>query len=320
MNKPNISVPKIEPVQLIKKIPFKVSAYRFIRKVLIGFILASLINFGFSYFFHTPKVYRLGKENSELLIKYKVLQDKIEAASVKLEEITTRDKSIYRSIFAIDTIGIPSGTPLQWAGKEYKDNRYNNLIQEAMGSLNLLREKLYYQTLSLDTLQYLAKDKELLAESVPAIWPLDKNKVRGHIGSYGYRIHPIFKTKRKHDGMDFAGPIGTPIYATADGTIQSAGRDGAYGISVTVNHNFGYKTRYAHLNKSRVVMGQRVKRGEMIGELGNTGRSTGPHLHYEVIYKGNTVNPINYIGKDMKDEDFRKIVEAAREITYEHEQ
>lgn len=304
------------------KIPFKIRAYRLIRKVLIGFILASLVNFVFSYFFHTPKVYSLGKENSELLIKYRVLQERIDASVEQLKEIKKRDNGIYRSIFAVDTLVYDLSPDAYIAANSniYKSNRYYPVMQQAWLDLENMQRLLFYESVSLDTLQVLAKDKEKMAEAIPAIWPLDKNKVRGHIGSYGYRIHPIHHTRMKHDGMDFAAPIGTPVYTTAEGTVTHNGYDRGYGRSIIIDHGYGYKTRYAHLNKALVTVGQKVKRGEQVGEVGNTGQSTGPHLHYEVIYRGATVNPINYFSKDMSDEDFQRIIKAARNITYEKEQ
>ncbi len=302
------------------KRPLRVRAYRVLRKVLIGFIMASVVNFVFSYFFHTPKVYNLGHRNTELLMQYRMLQDKIDLASRELSEIESRDKGIYRSIFALDTIPpMNSLDPLDYVDpSRFVHSRYGAAISYAGGSLSLLRERLYRQSVSLDTLQVMAKDKERMTEAIPAIWPLDRNRIR-NIGAFGIRVHPIFKTVKRHDGVDFSGEKNTPIYATADGVVSKNTVESGYGNSVVIDHGYGYQTRYAHLNKSLVKVGQRVHRGEKIALMGNTGRSTGTHLHYEVIYRGVHVNPLSYVSRDMSDEDFRKIIESAKNVIYEQD-
>ena len=302
------------------KRPLRVRAYRVLRKVLIGFIMASVVNFVFSYFFHTPKVYNLGHRNTELLMQYRMLQDKIDLASRELSEIESRDKGIYRSIFALDTIPpMNSLDPLDYVDpSRFAHSRYGAAISYAGGSLSLLRERLYRQSVSLDTLQVMAKDKERITEAIPAIWPLDRNRIR-NIGAFGIRVHPIFKTVKRHDGVDFSGEKNTPIYATADGVVSKNTVESGYGNSVVIDHGYGYQTRYAHLNKSLVKVGQRVHRGEKIALMGNTGRSTGTHLHYEVIYRGVHVNPLSYVSRDMSDEDFRKIIESAKNVIYEQD-
>ncbi|MDE7356107.1 MAG: M23 family metallopeptidase [Rikenellaceae bacterium] len=305
-------------VEPVSKRPWRVRAYKVIRKLLLGFILATMVNFVFSYFFHTPKVYSLGHRNTELLMQYRMLQDKIDAASSKLREIENRNNGIYRSIFGLDTVQAPPSTdPLDYVDSElFSHNRYGSLMSYAGGSLNLLTERLYLQSISLDTLQVMAVDKEHMTEAIPAIWPLDRKMIR-NIGMFGYRIHPIFKTRKMHQGTDFSGAVNTPIYATADGVVAKSCVEGGYGNSVVINHGYGYQTRYAHLNKSLVKVGQRVHRGEKIALMGNTGRSTGPHLHYEVIYRGVRVNPLSYLSRDMTDADFKRIIESAKNVIYE---
>ena len=297
--------------------PFKRRAYRIVRKILIGFILASLVNFVFSYLFYTPKVYDLVKQNGELLIKYRMLQDKIGKSTELLEEIGERDRGIYRSLFAIDTQAVAPGISSETRYNDYKGNRYYPEIEKTWQYLDLMANRLYYQSVSFDTLQYLARDKEKMADAIPAIWPMDKNKLRGRLGRFGGRFHPILKRYLRHTGLDMPGRKGTPIYATAEGTVVSSGYESGYGLAVVVNHGYGYKTRYAHLSKIGVKAGQKVKRGEQVGEMGSTGRSTGTHLHYEVIYRGQFMNPVNFLSRDMSDEDYRKIVESAEETTYE---
>lgn len=302
-------------------IPFKLRFYRLLRKVVIAFLLASLVNFVFSYFFYTPKVYRLNRRNFELLMKYELLKDKIRFSSDRLDAIKSRDVNVYRSIFAVDSVAL-EGLYAPYPEEKYealRHNKYSYVMEDAWTSLDAFARRLYAQSVSLDTLQLLAKDKEKMTENIPAIWPVNKNQVRGHIGSFGYRRDPVYGRTAFHAGIDFAGKVGTAIYATGNGRVVFAGRSNGYGNNVVVDHGYGYHTRYAHMSKVEVVMGQTLKRGEKVGQMGNTGKSTGPHLHYEVIYKGRPVNPLSYFSRDMSEEDFKRIVEMARDITYETE-
>ena len=166
----------------------------------------------------------------------------------------------------------------------------------------------------------LAKNKENMSLAVPAIMPIDKKLLKGHIGAYGMRFHPKLHIWRTHKGIDLGGRIGDPVYATGNGTVKEVeitrSRRG-YGTQILIDHEFGYQTRYAHLDKVWVKKGDKIMRGQRIADLGNTGISTGPHLHYEVLYMGHHVNPINYINKNMSTEEFENIISSARETTYE---
>jgi murein DD-endopeptidase MepM/ murein hydrolase activator NlpD len=146
---------------------------------------------------------------------------------------------------------------------------------------------------------------------IPAIQPVSNKNLKQTASGYGMRIDPIYKTAKFHSGMDFSANIGTPIYATGDGVIKKAGWESGYGKIIIINHGFGYETWYAHLNDYDVRVGQKVKRGEVIGKVGNTGKSTGPHLHYEVRLKGKVVNPVNYYFMDLSAEDYDKMIELA---------
>ena len=299
--------------------PFKIRFYRFLRKVLIGFILASIVNLLFSYFFYTPKMYRIARNNNELVFKYNILQDKIAAANKKLAEIKHRDNNVYRSLFASDTLDIPG------LYDPYPDTRYARLagdpytplMTQAWHDLDDLNRLLYLESRSLDEMQTLALDKEDMALAIPAIMPIDRKKIRGNIGKFGMRLHPVLKRYIGHEGIDFGSPIGTPVYATGNGTVTKDNALAGYGKQVLIDHGYGYRTRYAHLSKILVTPGQQVKRGEIIGEVGNTGRSTGSHLHYEVIYRGRHVDPFNYFRRDMSEAEFAKIIESAQTTTFE---
>lgn len=301
-------------------LPFRIRFYRILRKILIAFLLASLATMLFSYFFYTPKMYRISQERNDLLLKYTLLNDRISNSSQRLEEIKQRDNYVYRTLFAVDTLKI-NGIYTPYPESKYaafSDDRFAPLITSTWLELDALSRQLYAESVSLDQLYPLAADKEKMAESIPAIWPLDKKLIR-NIGSFGGRADPISGRRARHEGMDFSGRVGTPIYATGNGRVMPLPTSGysGYGRQVVIDHGFGYKTRYAHLNRIDVVPGQTVKRGEKIGEMGNTGKSTGSHLHYEVIFRGVPVDPVNYFSREMSDADFAQIIESAKDVNFE---
>ena len=302
--------------------PSTIRLYRVLRRVLLGFILASVVNFIFSHLYYTPKMSSILSNRSELLLKYKILNDKIEASQLKIASVKHRDNNVYRQLFVVDTLKIPQ------VYEEYPTSKYESfrgiysedVILNTWLKLDAMTRLVYLESKSFDQLQDLTQHKGLMAMSIPAIWPLDKSKLRGNIGAYGMRHHPIYKRKIHHNGIDLTVPIGTPIYATGDGKVSkirlSKSRRG-YGNEILIDHGFGYKTQYAHLSKVLVKRGQKVKRGEIIGQAGNTGGTTGPHLHYEVRYRNKHVDALNYFRRDMTEEEFEEIVKSAQATTYE---
>ena len=179
-----------------------------------------------------------------------------------------------------------------------------------------LANQVTIQTKSLEQLAKLAENKTEFLASIPAIQPVTNKNLRSMASGFGYRLHPIYKTYKMHSGIDFTAPTGTPIYATGNGRVVPA-PDGAsgYGNHVVIDHGFGYKTLYAHMYKSKVRMGQVIKRGQLIGYVGNTGLSSGPHLHYEVIKNGNKINPINYFFNDLTESDYASMRQIAERPT-----
>ncbi len=304
--------------------PFRLKTYRLIRKILIGFILASLANFLFSYFFYTPKMYRILSDNRELTIRYRILQDRIRTAQRRVDEIRHRDNGVYRSLFATDTLSVP-GVWQPYPDAKYAsmaDDDYAPLMIGTWKQLDALARTIYLESVSFDELQLLSKNKEQMATAVPAIWPIDRKALHNnHIGAFNpRRFHPILHRIVAHEGIDLGCDRGTPVYATGDATVElaeGAGYNGGYGHQVLLNHEFGYKTRYAHLSDVLVKPGDKVKRGHIIARTGNTGRSSGPHLHYEVILKGTPVNPINYFNRNMSAEEYEELMENLRETNFE---
>lgn len=303
--------------------PFKLRYYRLLRKIIVVFIIASLFNAIFSYFFYTPKMYRIVRENNELIVKYRILQSKIEASLDKVEEIKHRDNRVYRALFAADTLSI-DGIYTNYPISKYRDflnDEHASLMLSTWQQLDNLTKLTYLESRSFDQLQILAKNKENMSLAIPAIFPINKKLFKGRsIGAFGLRFHPKYHVWKAHEGIDLGGHIGDPVYATGNGTVQSVVLSRAktgYGTQIVIDHEFGYQTRYAHLNAVWVKPGDKVVRGQRIADMGNTGVSTAPHLHYEVIYMGKHVNPINYINKNMSVEEFEQIISSARPTTYE---
>ncbi len=280
------------------------------------FITALILNFAFSYFFSTPKMWDLREDALRSVANYELLQKDIALTSSELDALKWRERNVYSSVFSQDTIAF--GKPKGYYYSEDNYGRYNKLVHETERELSLLKEEIYRLSLSLDNVESLALNKDAMAEMVPAIWPLDRSLLRSHIGAFGWRMHPTLHRRIHHDGVDLSGPTGADIVATGNGTVTVIeNKSSGYGKQIVIDHGFGYKTRYAHLSKILVAKGDNVKRGEKIGELGSTGRSTGPHLHYEVLHKGRPVNPMGYFARDMQSEEFMEILANARATTFE---
>ena len=192
-----------------------------------------------------------------------------------------------------------------------RDMANADLVINTTQKLDMLNRQLYIQSKSFDEVVDLCKNHDEMLKCIPAIMPVSNKNLKKTASGYGVRIDPIYKTAKFHAGMDFSANIGTPVYATGDGTVVKAGWETGYGNLIQVDHGFGYVTWYAHLSKYKVRPGQKVVRGEVIGEVGNTGKSTGPHLHYEVHVKGKVQNPVNYYFMDLSAEDYDKMIQIA---------
>lgn len=302
--------------------PRRLRVYRILRNGLVIFIVVCIVNLIFSLIFHTPKSNRIARENEEVLAEYDLLDERIRQASLRLEELHRRDVGVYRPLFGADSLDI-AGIYIPYPDSVYShlDNLpYGERVKSTWKALDAVTRRLYLQSRSLDQLQILTTDKENMATAIPAIWPIDQRNLRSNMGAYGGRLHPIYKRYIKHEGIDLPATTGDPVYATGNGIVKLTDigfRNRGYGRQILVDHGFGYMTRYAHLSQIDVEPGQYVTRGEQIGRVGSTGGSTGPHLHYEVIYMGQTVNPVNYFRRDMDAAEFERIIQAARETTYE---
>lgn len=301
----------------------RLHAYRIIRKILFFFIAVSLANVIFANVFYTPKMYRILHDNSELVLKYRILQDKIRSAQHRIDEIRHRDNFVYRPLFSADTLEI-AGIYTPYGESKYAalaGDDYTPLMIDTWKRLDAFGRQLYRTSVSFDELQILAKNKENMSTAIPAIWPIDRQALRGGIEPFGYRNHPIYHRWIFHKGIDLAANVGCSVYATGDATVQFTDQGHphrGYGKQILLNHEFGYQTRYAHLSQIFVKAGERVVRGQLIGKVGRTGGVTGPHLHYEVIHTGNVVNPINYFNRNMTNEEYERLMEQMHELNLDN--
>jgi murein DD-endopeptidase MepM/ murein hydrolase activator NlpD len=299
--------------------PIKLNSGEKIRGYFIFFLSSILLSFFilliFYQFFDSPKEKRLKLEIQNLTSQYKVINDDMKQVEKVLDEIQERDDNIYRVIFEADPI--PNSIRKQGFGGI---NRYEKLLGLSNSELMIntskkidqLTKQLYLQSKSFDEVIDLAKNKSNMLASIPAIQPVANKDLKRMASGYGYRIHPIYKTRKMHYGMDFSAKTGTEIYATGDGVISKVKKSKrGYGNYVKINHGFGYETLYAHMSKYIVKKGQRVKRGEVIGYVGNSGISTAPHLHYEVRKDNKKINPMNFYYNDLSPEEYEKMLEIS---------
>ena len=290
----------------------------------IYYILFGGISFvAFSYIFDKPVVKdsvvqetkEVMAENEQLAARFKVLSERLDRALLVQQDIQQRDDNLYRVI--LDAEPMTSIRNAGYAGT----NRYDDLLKmenselllETTQKIDLLEKQLYYQVKSFDELVKLDKESEERLRHIPSIQPIANRDLKRTASGYGYRIDPVYNVRTFHKGMDFSCDKRTPVYATADGVIESAKWQRGYGYTVVIDHGFGYKTLYAHLldKKFLVRRGQKVVRGEQIALSGNSGKSTGPHLHYEVIVKGEHVNPVNYYFMDLDAEGYDQMLQMA---------
>lgn len=287
----------------------------------VWYMLASVISGGgiyllFNVFYDSPQEKQLLNEKEELILQYELMDKRLDQMSVILADLENRDDNIYRSIFEAEPI--PDNIRKAGIGGV---NRYKNLekfkddseiVIETSKKLDRLAKQLYIQSKSFDEVIGLAKQKEDMLASIPAVQPISNKDLRRMSSGFGKRIHPIYKTIRFHWGNDFTAPVGTEIYVTGKGKVVHVEKDrSGYGYHVIVDHGYGYQTLYGHMSEILVKKGQKVKRGEILGLVGNTGLSSAPHLHYEVIKNGNKVDPVNFYFSDLSPEEYDMMIQLS---------
>jgi murein DD-endopeptidase MepM/ murein hydrolase activator NlpD len=289
---------------------FKVLTYFF-----AGAVIAIAYNFIFASFFDSPRERMLRRENEQMKLQYEIITQRMEQMDGVLKDLQKRDDNIYRTVFEAEPIPLTVreagfGGVNRYASLEGYNN--SNLIISTSKKLDVLTKKAYVQSKSYDEIIALAKKKGEMLMAIPSIQPVSNKDLTCAASGWGWRIHPIYKIKKFHTGMDFTSPVGSDIYATGNGvveTVETAYR--GYGLHVIINHGFGYKTLYAHMSKVNVHQGEHVKRGDIIGYVGNSGLSTGPHLHYEVIKGGEKVNPMGYYFNDLTPAQYENMIQIS---------
>ena len=260
----------------------------------------------------SPREKRMQNEMKNLQRKYTFLQKKINAAQRQLKELQERDNEIYRVIFEAEPMASVDFQKKLDAQRRITKHSNAELIQSIESKITAVQEQIKAQNISYDSLLAFIENKEQLLLSIPSIQPVSNKDLKRIASGFGYRVDPIYKIKKFHAGLDFTAPQGTPVYATGNGTIVKAEySSGGYGNHVWIDHGYGYRTHYAHLVKIKTYSGK-VKRGEVIGYVGSTGKSTGPHLHYEVERRGTKIDPVYFFYNDLAVEDYEKMLEIAR--------
>ncbi len=294
--------------------PFRVKLLR-----IFGFISAALVTSAIIVTLYTRFFPKARDKESQL--KYDALKDnyatingKVKALQQQMAELEKRDNQVYRSIFEANPVTDSARTKLIEQKKEIdKVNLLNDdeLGTEIAKTLNNISARVAYQFSSYEVIDKLIRNQENKLTSIPAIQPVSNKELTRIASGFGYRIHPIYGIAKMHNGLDFTAPQGTPIYATGDGTVTTAGASAGTGNHVIINHGYGYETVYMHMVRIKARDGQRVKRGEVIGWVGSTGASTGPHCHYEVHINGTPVDPVYFFFNDLNAEQYDRVLKIA---------
>lgn len=277
----------------------------------IAFLFAILL----FTFFKSPKEKSQARELEFMKLQYEILNDRLDDIEVLMTDMEQRDNNLYRMMFEAD----PIPNSVRRSGFADAD-RYaglygymnSNLVVSAARKMDVIASQLYNQSVSYDTLFALARNKSDMLAHIPAIFPLKETEIK-YISSYfGYRPDPIYKISKFHSGIDFSASLNTEAYATGDGVVCDVEKGHwGYGNMVTIDHGFGYKTRYAHLQKALVRKGQKLKRGQRIGLVGSTGKATGVHLHYEVLKNDVQIDPINFFYNDLTPDEYEQILQQS---------
>jgi murein DD-endopeptidase MepM/ murein hydrolase activator NlpD len=290
-------------------------AFGFSSVVLLTSVLLLIVLYTY---FPAPREQALKDELSATARKYEKLSDQIQMMSKVLENVQQRDANVHRSIFGMDPIDNDiwkAGVGGHDAHPELAALPHTGAtVRQTMEKIDMLARQLTIQSFSLDTLQNLANNQQKMLASLPSIKPVREDKLQKSINllsGFGYRIHPVYKVRKFHAGVDFPARIGTAIQSTGDGVVAEASWHQGYGNCVKISHGYGYETWYAHMYRMNVRPGEKVKKGQKIGEVGDTGLSTAPHLHYEVHYKGNPINPINFCLDQLTPLEYQSMVNIA---------
>ncbi|MBR4264374.1 MAG: M23 family metallopeptidase [Paludibacteraceae bacterium] len=284
-------------------------------RYLFGGICLGIVFFlVFFYFFPSPREASLIQQNKNLNAQLQLMEHQVDQMQVVMSDISQRDDNLYRAILGAEPIplNVRLGATRQISYYDSLARMSNNqLIADVQHKVDVLEKELYVQAKSYDEILQLVKTQEVKMENIPAIQPVLNKDLKRMASGYGWRIDPVYHIRRFHSGMDFSAPVGTDIFATGNGVVTFTGWRQGYGETVEVDHGFGYTTRYAHCSKLVARRGQKVKRGDVIAKVGNTGKSTGPHLHYEVHFNGKAIDPRNFYFYDLTPEEYDEMVQLS---------
>ena len=290
---------------------------------LLRFLLVFLAFLGVAFlfaillftFFKSPKEKAQARELEYMRLQYEIMNDRLDNMETLMTDMEQRDNDLYRVMFEADPI------PSQVRRSGFSDaDRYadlygfmnSGLVVSAARKLDVIASQLYHQSVSYDTLFAMARNKSDMLAHIPAIFPVKETEIKYISSFFGYRPDPIYKISKFHSGIDFASALGTEAYATGDAVVYDVEHnEWGYGNMVILDHGYGYKTRYAHLQRATVHKGQHVKRGQVIGYIGSTGKATGVHLHYEVLKNDVQIDPINFFYQDLTPDEYNQILEQS---------
>lgn len=271
------------------------------------------------YFLGSPKERILHRELSFMNLQYQILTERLESMESLLAEMQERDDNIYRVIFEAEPI--PNTVrKAGYGGVDRYDNlsgyKNSELVKDVSKRLDQIASQIYVQSKSYDEVYEMAKNKAEMLSAIPAIQPVNNLDLKRISSYFGVRMDPFYKVNKFHQGVDFSAPIGTEVYATGDGKVISISKSKwGYGNTLVIDHGFGYQTKYSHLQDFKVNKGEKIKRGQLIATVGNTGKSTAPHLHYEVHKNKRPVNPIHFFFNDLTPEEYEMILEFSVQPT-----
>ncbi|MBQ7997702.1 MAG: M23 family metallopeptidase [Paludibacteraceae bacterium] len=279
-----------------------------------GFGIGMIFFYTFLYFFPSPREASLMQQNRNLTAELELMGKQVDQMQIVLSDLSQRDDNLYRAILGAEPIPLSArmGATQQISYYDSLARMTNTqLAADIQRKVDILEKELYVQSRSYEEILELAKKQETRMENIPAIQPVLNKDLKRMASGYGWRVDPVYHIRRFHEGMDFSAPVGTDIYATGNGTVTYSGWKQGYGQTIEIDHGFGYATRYAHCHKLFARVGKKVRRGDVIALVGNTGKSTGPHVHYEVHYNGKPVDPRNYYFYDLSPEDYDRMVQLS---------
>jgi len=295
--------------------PLRVKLLRFFGFISALLVSSAVVIYLYNRFFPKPIELESNRRYEVLKENYKTINKRVVTLQDQLASLEKRDNEVYRSIFEANPL--PDSARAKTIEQKNELDKIKSLSDDELGKniaeqLNNMSARIAYQFQSYDVIAKLIKNQDAKLASIPAIQPVSNKQLTRIASGFGMRIDPVYGTPKMHKGLDFTAPQGTPIYAAGDGKVSAATRmEGGYGNHVRINHGYGYETLYGHMVRIKVRPGQNVKRGEVIGWVGTTGKSTGPHCHYEVHINGNEINPVYFFFNDLNAEQYDQILKIA---------